>query len=81
MLNFRRFGYLIIKELEMNMRVHKRYKILQMCISEDELDKVCVFTSGFSHRLASDNLKYREDSSFPNSLKVKWVGKFQQNSH
>ena len=55
----------------MNMRVHKRNKILQMCISEDDLDKGCVFTSGFSGRLASDNLKYRENSSFPNSLIVK----------
>ena len=56
----------------MNMRVHKRYKILQICIlSEDELDKGCVFTSGFSGRLASDNGKFRENSSFPNSLIVK----------
>ena len=55
----------------MNMRVHKRYKILQMCISEDELNKGCVFMSGYSGPLASDNLKYRENSSFPNSLKVK----------
>ena len=34
-------------------------------------------TSGFSGRLASDNRKFRENSSFPNSLKVKRVGKFQ----
>ena len=55
----------------MNMRVHKRYEILQICIlSEDELDKGCVFTSGFSGRLASDNRKFRENSSFPNSLIV-----------
>ena len=56
----------------MNMRVHNRYKILLICISEDELDKDCVFTSGFSGRLASDNRKFREkNSSFPNSLIVK----------
>ena len=57
----------------MNMRVHNtcRYKILQICISEDELDKGCVFSSGFSGRLASDNQKFREKkSSFPNSLIV-----------
>ena len=30
---------IIIKELEMNMRVHNRYKILQICISEEELNK------------------------------------------
>ena len=36
-----------------------------------------VFTSGFSGRLASDKRKFRENSSFPNSLKVKRVGKFQ----
>ena len=44
----------------MNMRVHNRYKILQICISEDELDKGCVFTSDLSGRLASDNRKFRE---------------------
>ena len=27
----------IIKEFEMNMRVHNRYKILQICVSEEEL--------------------------------------------
>ena len=36
-----------------------------------------VFTSGFSGRLASDHRKFRENSSFPNSLKVKRFGKFQ----
>ena len=36
-----------------------------------------VFTSGFSGRLASDNRKFRKNSSFLNSLKVKRVGKFQ----
>ena len=36
-----------------------------------------IFTSGFSGRLAIDNRKFRESSSFPNSLKVKRVGKFQ----
>ena len=29
----------IIKELEVKMRVQKRYKVLQICISEVELDK------------------------------------------
>ena len=57
----------------MNMRVHNRYKILQICISKDELDKGCVFTSGLSGRLASDNRKFREKKNrcFPNSLIVK----------
>ena len=36
-----------------------------------------VFTSGFSGRLASDNRKFRENSSFFNSLKLRRVGKFQ----
>ena len=36
-----------------------------------------VFTSGFSGRLASVNRKFCENSSFPNSLKVKLVAKFK----
>ena len=36
-----------------------------------------VFMSSFSGRLATDNRKFRENSSFPNSLKVKRVGTFQ----
>ena len=36
-----------------------------------------VFTRGFLGRLASDNWKSRENSSFSNSVKVKRVGKLQ----
>ena len=37
-----------------------------------------VSTSGFSGRLASDNRKFRENSSFPILLKVKRVGNFSR---
>ena len=47
----------------------------------EEANNGCVFTSGFLGRLASDNRKSRENSYFSNSLKVKRVGKLQQNSH
>ena len=51
---------------------------LAMVGSQQEI-RLCsrVFTSGFSGRLANDNRKFRENSPFTKSLKVKRVGKFQ----